>query len=320
MKRGRKPAAIGLQPQPELNHEQVAADAAAADELARIERGYAADRDRANQLHGQLMLVGALRKFSAAAEIKVLVDIRDNNLFKHLHIIQCEIGFRPAENFVEFCEKGIGVQASIIYERIQNYELLGDAYDDFQKLGLDRKHFRALRRLPDDAREAVIDGTAVDLSDPEEVKAYIEERDERAAKERRKLEKRIENLQADNEAKDRVIENEKRRTTELETKIHRRKKLPELELTEIQLGELALEATQVIGAMSLFRDKLSEIMTRDEPPPVLTDHACNMLTFMAQEILAIQSHFAMPIKLEQEMDPHYVTKLVQQHARREQQS
>lgn len=259
---------------------------------------------------GRMQTYQFLQKLSHVGLAKEFEKVRESKEYKGLPYRDSDGKVRRVVDLHEFCEVFLGRSYQRIAEDCQNLNLLGDElYEHALGLGLTTRNFREIRSLPQDDQQLVKE--AIAAKSREAVIEILEDVVKRHDKEKKKLLKQIGDVSDNLEAQRKVTARKDEKLNEYARERERRKKLPELELTEVQLGEMAFEATQVIGSMSLFRDKLSEVMQRDEVPQVLLDHACNMLTFMAQEILAIQSQFAMPIKLEQEMDPHYITKLVQ---------
>lgn len=246
-----------------LTHEAAAEEAA----VKNMERAYGSDRDDANRLYGQFLVVGAMRKFSAAAEIKVLVDIRDRKLFRHLLVIEDNGILRPAENFSEFCEKVLDIAAATIYERIQNYQMLGDAYDDFKRLGFGRRHFRMIGKMPEDERaEVILKGQQVDLSDPDEVTAFFD----KLEAEKDKLRKENQNLEADLEAQRQVSAKRNEKIDKLEAALHRRANLPAEEQERELIERLNSAALDVGGAFIALERAIKDVMDREDAPKAST--------------------------------------------------
>ena len=87
------------------------------------------------------------------------------------------------------------------------FEAFGEAaYDAMTRAGVGMRTFRQLRKLPEDARQLVINGEAVRLDDKEEVEEYIEDLVERHTKETQVLHQQVNGLKGDLEASRKVVQ------------------------------------------------------------------------------------------------------------------
>jgi hypothetical protein len=260
---------------------------------------------------GRMQTADMNQKLNHVIAAKEFVAIRDSKKYKGLAYRDKEGKQRHVIDLEEFCEVFIGRSYPSVMEDVRNMNALGDElYERALTLGLTTRNFRDIRGLQQDDQELVKE--AIATKSREAVIEVMESLVVKHSKEIKKKDKAIAELQGDLDAARQITAKKDEKINDLHTQIHRRETLPELELTEKQLQELAVEAKLVVAGMSRFSTRLHDVFQREEPPQVLIDHAMNMLTFMAQEILAIQSRFTLPIKLEQEMDPDYITKLVKQ--------
>lgn len=266
-------------------HALSVAEAAADAKLLAIADRYACDLGMVNQQFGQLQLARGLVKFFRAAEIKLLQEIRDSQLFNGIAIKDGDV-FRPAKNFADLCEVGLGMPASKVYEDIQDLETLGDAYEDFKRLGLDRKHFRALRKLPDDTREALIAGTTVDLSDPDEVKAVIEEQAAKLAEADQTL-----------AAKDAVIKKKDEKINDLDEKLHKKEFISkpwDYRVAEIneELNTIACVCEEAIEKLWIIKEAILnadfEDDVRDRAKAALARHYSDRAARLVERVALIQ--------------------------------
>jgi hypothetical protein len=211
----------------------------------------------ANQLHGQAVMVGGLRKFFAAAEIKILKEIRDRKLFKHI-AIEIEPGFfAPAKNFAEYVDKGIETSTSVVYEEIQTFEEFGsDAHDALNRLGVLRDEKRLLRKLPDEikaqAQEAAEKGDKTVLLEiiaqqAAERQKEREQADQASAEAAKAKDELIAQLNAAREVAGKQRERMDGRIQELEEALELRKKSPPKADERVQAirADLSREAEQI---------------------------------------------------------------------------
>lgn len=308
MPRGRKPLPPAERIGPDLVKKtppDIAADQAAvfALDMAAIEQSNLLMRS------GRIQTAQFFAKLGRVVAAKEFEKIRESKEYKGLPYRDATGNLRRVVDLEEFCDVFLGRSYQSVIEDSRNLNTLGDElYEKALVLGLTTRDFRDIRKLPDTDQELVKE--AIATKSREAVIEVMESLVVKHSKEIKKKDKTIAELQADLEAARKITAKKDEKLNELHTQIARRETLPELELTEKQLQELAVEAKQVVGSMNIFSARLAEVFDREEPPQVLIDHAVNMLTFMAQEILAIQSRFTLPIKLEQEMDPYYITKLL----------
>lgn len=172
------------------------------------------DFARAGQLFGMARLAGWQSKISTAAEISAVVELKNSNLWRYLPITDPSGQLRPPENFVEFCELGLGRPKSKIYEEIKDYLIYGDsAMDALYNMGIERESMRLLRKAGPDvhtkARELAVasDKTALlglidDLmaKHEEEKTAALEKQAAKHAKEKARLQEKLEDSQGNHRA------------------------------------------------------------------------------------------------------------------------
>ncbi|CAM5458850.1 hypothetical protein TMEC54S_03508 [Thauera mechernichensis] len=105
---------------------------------------------------GVAQLARTMSNFSAAAEIRAFEEINKSKAFKHLPVKHLDGTFCPAENIDEFCRLvfGRGYKA-MSNHKVMLQQLGEEAYENVQRLGLNRAQLRLLLTLPEDARTAV---------------------------------------------------------------------------------------------------------------------------------------------------------------------
>ena len=123
---------------------------------------------------GGIQMAQVTRQFSAVAEVKLFVEIKESNKFKDLAIRGADGNFCQAENIDDFCRLVFGNGYKAMNEESLTLRALGDtAYDAANRLGLNRKQLRLIRSLPDAQRTAVAE--AIQAESKSEVVAIIED-------------------------------------------------------------------------------------------------------------------------------------------------
>ena len=105
---------------------------------------------------GAALMANMIKNFSAAAEIRAFEEINKSKSFKHLQIRTPDGVLRAAENIDEFCRIVFGRG----YKAMNNHKVMlqqlgEDAYENAQRLGLNRAQLRLMLTLPEDERTAV---------------------------------------------------------------------------------------------------------------------------------------------------------------------
>ncbi len=105
---------------------------------------------------GVAQLARTMSNFSAAAEIRAFEEINKSKAFKNLPIKHSDGSFRPAENIDEFCRAVFGRGYKAMSDSKVMLQQLGEeAYENANRLNLNRSQLRLLLTLPEDERTAV---------------------------------------------------------------------------------------------------------------------------------------------------------------------
>jgi len=158
MTKGRKPTAVA---EPEVL--DVSAEQQADEAMAVMREGAISEQQEQvssafdlGRFVGVAQLARTMSNFSAAAEIRAFEEINNSKAFKHLPIKHPDGTFCPAENIDEFCRLVFGRG----YKAMNNHKVMlqqlgEEAYENVQRLGLNRAQLRLLLTLPEDERTAV---------------------------------------------------------------------------------------------------------------------------------------------------------------------
>jgi hypothetical protein len=247
-----------------------------ADEAAKV-AGYTEERDLINQLVGQVQMANAFSKFTTVVSLTKLRYIKENKLYRTL---SAKLGAADDEKVPTvrtwdgFCRL-LGMTASKVDEDLKNLEFFGeDALNSLNSIGAGYRELRKLRKLPDEERELIINGEAVQAGDKEMLVELIDELAAKHAKEKGELEKRTKDLEGTLEAKDRLLKTKVERITELETEAHKKAAMGPAE----RAAELSARLDKAVALVkrelaTAARPSINEILEWEDAPRDLR-HAC----------------------------------------------
>ena len=136
-----------------VNDELIASDIQTATEFRvaqAAELAANAERDAANRSHGVVQAMYGMRNLTAAAVINELRNLRESKGYRFIPLKKADNSTAVAVSFEEYCEIAHGMSTSVVNELILNVTTLGDAFDNFQRIGITRSALRKLRGLRDD--------------------------------------------------------------------------------------------------------------------------------------------------------------------------
>lgn len=208
----RKPNAPSLNTTAVVVAEQAHTAAAAHDSMAQIAEGYSADRDLANQLLGQAQMADTFMKLSKTVFTSKLAFVKENKLYL---AIKSEDGLQSGGSWDSYCAL-LGITPQHANESIANLKAFGEeALESMSQMGIGYRDLRQFRRLTDDGKQALIEAAKAGDKD-----AFIDLA-ETILERSTKKDARIQELEEATAAKDKVIEADKARMTQLEEKLAR---------------------------------------------------------------------------------------------------
>lgn len=180
--------------------------------LGAIAQGMQNERDLVNQLLGQTQMAGAFEEFSRTVRTSKLAYVKENKLYRALAGRKSPHG---AENlsgtWEEFCGL-LGRSVDQVDRDIANLRAFGEeALESMSKMGIGYRDLRQWRRLPDDAKSALIEAAKTD--NKEAVIFLAEELIATHSKEKTTLEQQLADTQANYIAQGEVMA---RKTKELD--------------------------------------------------------------------------------------------------------
>jgi len=242
-------------------------------ELAR----YSEARDQANQLLGQARTAQSFAKLATVVTLRTLAEVKETKAYRALRGVSCVDSqgnkIDDVGTWDGYC-RAIGRSKTSVDEDLRNLAAFGEeALESLQAVGAGYRELRKLRQLPEEERQLIIQGEAVQIEDKEALVELIEDMAARHAKEKEELKQQAEDSRQELEASRRVTQDKSNRIAELEEQLHRRQHLT----PDQRVGELSqrLEATCLRARSALLepRSAMVEILDWEEAPRELR-HAC----------------------------------------------
>lgn len=191
----------------EINHEAFNDAVESQNFLARIEHEskaeYSNGRDLINQIIGQVQATNAISQFSRTCGVSKLAQVKESKTYRFLKG-QNPHGAELRGTWEEFCEL-LGISVDQADRDIANLRFFGEeALEAMTRMGVGYRDFAKFRKLPDDAKEALIE--AAKQGDKETLLDLAEELIARHTKEKQALTAQVEEYQANEAATARIIE------------------------------------------------------------------------------------------------------------------
>lgn len=221
-------------------------------QLAQIEQSVSEDQIQLSEQVGALKATGFFKKVSTVTEIKLIAEIKESKKYKGLRLISHDEKYVTCSTFQDFCN-AIGYSYEKINQDIQNLGYFGEDFlETSQRMGLGYRDLRKLRKLDDAEREIVINGEAVKTEDRESLIDLIEEMSAKHTKEKTALKKKVDDLSADVDAKDKIIKNKDDKINKQDTELTKLKSPPEIaKRTESEPQLLRAEVLKELGSACL---------------------------------------------------------------------
>lgn len=215
----RKATTPVIQPMPEINQEAYQEDAGALSMLGSIAQGIQDERDLVNQLLGQAQMADALSKLTATVAVSKMAHVKETKLYRAIAGMKDRDGRGLNGTWEEFCAL-LGTSAPKVNEDINNLRTFGEeALESMSRMGIGYREMRQWRRLPDDARSALIE--AAKQGNKEAVEYLAEELIAKHSAEKADLEKKLADVQGDYDALSKVEADTSRKLRETRLELER---------------------------------------------------------------------------------------------------
>jgi len=238
---------------------------------------YTQARDQANQLLGEARSMNAVAKLTTVITLKTLAKVKETKAYKEL---KGTSGVDAQGNKIDdvgtwegYC-RAIGRSKSSVDDDLRNLSIFGEeALENLRSIGAGYRELRKLRQLPDEERELIIQGEAVQVGDKDALVELIEDMAVRHAKEKEALSQQAEESRQELEASRRVTQDKSNRIAELEEQLHRRQNLtPDQRVGELS-KRLEAEGVKARSLLLPLRSVMVEILDWEDAPREL-HHAC----------------------------------------------
>lgn len=210
--------------------------------LGAIAQGMQEERDLVNQLLGQAQMAGAFEEFSRTVRTSKLAFVKENKLYRALAGRKTPHGAEILSGtWEEFCNV-LGRSVDQVDRDIANLRAFGEeALESMSNMGIGYRDLRQWRRLPDDARSALIEAAKTD--NKEAVIFLAEELIATHTQEKESLSKALTETKADYDAQGDVLAN----------------KSAELDKTKLEL-EKAKRRIQTLSADEAAKELRQEVV------------------------------------------------------------
>ncbi len=226
--------------------------------------------------------VGAIKAFDftqkllTVSTIKMLAEIKESKQYKGLQLINQDGKLLTVSSWEDFCQ-GIGRSRQHVDLDILNLSAFGqDFLETSQRMGVGYRDLRKLRQIPEEDREVIINGEAMQAGDKDSLIELIEDMSVKHSKVKSKLENQVKDLTAEAKAKDRVIADKQKtiddKNNELNTKDEKlalRTHAPAFERAKefaAQMDVFKIDALQLFGNISGLYEQIEQ---DDELPELL---------------------------------------------------
>jgi len=193
-------------------------------QMALITQGYTADRDRLQQLTGQIHVAHAFAKLLTVSELAALAEIKNNKLYKNLGdqpVIAPNGEVLTVSTFADYCTY-IGRSRQHVDLQLSELHTFGEeTLAEMRRIGLGHRELRRISALPDADRDAVVQEVNLNTGDKEAIVDLIDDMASKHATEKAALEKKLADALADGEAKDRINADKNDKLDELSTANHK---------------------------------------------------------------------------------------------------
>lgn len=234
-----------VEPLPELPGAVAASIDATRQVAATLAEAVTAQQVQLAETVGQLRAFDFITRFTGLARLKFLAELKESKAYRGQMATNPKGELVEMTSFEDVCEV-LGVSVSKAKEDLLNLATFGEEFlEASQRLGLGYRQLRRLRALPEEARQLVIEGEAVQESDPEALKDLLEDLAARNAAVR----KEKADLAADLAARDKVLAEKGRKLDEVQTELAKLTSLPPDKRLELEMEREASARKELDAAL-----------------------------------------------------------------------
>ena len=249
------------------------------------------DAESIHKAIGRIEGLEFLRRVGDVAVAQIFSEVRKSKNYKGLPYHDEEGNLRHVEDFDEFCRVKLGKSYTRCYELSQNLHTLGpDLYESAERIGFRARDYRALKALPPEEQEIVKEALASESK--EQVVDLLQDMAERHKAERDASKKEREELQADMEARDKLLKSKTDKLDEAALELERFKSLPPAMNVELKLArekeaieKLGIAHIEFLSHTNGFYQHIANILAAEEVSAHTKEHAVWTVRQTCEEIV-----------------------------------
>lgn len=239
---------------------------------------------------GRIEGMDFLRRVGDIAIAQTFVEVRESKNYKGLPYKDADGNLRHVEDFDEFCREFFGKSYTRCYELSKNLHLLGpDLYESAERIGFKARDYAALKALPESEQEVVKQALAAESKD--QVLEILQDLAARHQSERAAAKKQTEDLKADLDARDKLLEDRSAKVDKLSIELEKLKALPPNEKARLQLEQEQAAAERINtasvkaeGELNAFLAEVADVLALDELSTTTTGHAMHAVRFLCESL------------------------------------
>lgn len=304
MTAGRKTTNVSPAEKPAIEGELIEASLDASAQLAELKQAVSIDQMRLSEWIGVRKGLALVQKLVTVTDFKMLAEIKESKQYKGLQVIDSDGKPVTVTTFEQFC-RSQGMSYEHVNEGINNLYALGEEFmEASNRMGVGYRELRKLRKLPEQERELIINGEAVQSGDRESLIDLIEEQAIRHAKAKEESDKKVADLEADLAAKQSRLERDAARINSLEDENARLTSIPKTPamIEEEQIGAVMAQSQLVVREVEAgLRGQLAKLERLFEDG-ILPNHVRlaqqQAVTQILQAARVLAGDFGITLKLE----------------------
>jgi hypothetical protein len=260
---------------------------------------------------GRIEGIEFTRRVGEVAIAQIFSEARNSKKYKGLPYKDRDGVTRRVGTFEEFCQEFLGKSYNRCLELAQNLHLLGsDLYESAERIGFRAKDYRALKALPPEEQEVVRQALASESKD--EVLSILEDMAARNQAEREAAKRERENMSADLEARDKLVESKAKALDKAQIELEKLKSLPPAENQRLRLEREAAAAERLdkgeVKAEAAVNEWLAEVADVIEAEGVsehTRTYAANMIRYFAERFTDYLANYGIVVDFEGIVRPEW---------------
>ena len=260
MTAGRKTTHVSPAEKPAIEGELIEASIAATTQLAELTQAVSIDQMRLSEWIGVRKGLSLVQKLVTVTDLKMLAEIKESKQYKGLQVFDRDGKPVTVTTWEQFCETQ-ELSREHVDEGLRNLSEFGDKFLSLAtEMGVGYRELRKLRKLPEQDRELIINGEAVQTGDRESLIDLIEEQAVLHHKKVESLEKDLAETRATAEARSRVLADKEATITRLQEELAGRPGVSVEFLAQERLDSIEAEVRSIAGSiMTTLRSQFIQL-------------------------------------------------------------